>query len=351
MDIKREIMELSALHYVSGGEGEFPSLLADRLRPLVDSVHVDRFGNVTGYRSSGRVGAPRLMLDAHIDQVGLMVTEVTDDGFARFTSIAVDTRVLLANVMVVLGRNGPVKGVVSVLPPHLQNEGDDQKPVPIAEMILDLGMSGKQAKALVRPGDLVVYDTEPIELLNNTIAGAALDNRAGFASVLYALELLREVTLPCDLVVAGTTREESGFYGAVQCVERERPDYIVVVDACHARTDDTQPYERVHELGAGPVIGRGANSAPRLAERLIRAAHAERLSYQLEAIPKTSFTDAWAVQIAAQGAVTAVVSLPVRYMHTPVETLCVEDALTLGKLLCAFCRSFEGLDTEGEKAI
>lgn len=351
MDIKKEIMELSAMRYVSGGEGEFPYLLADKMRPFVDSVHVDRFGNVIGYRSSGQKNVPRLMLDAHIDQVGLIVTEVSGEGFVRFSSIGTDTRVLLAKEMVVLTRNGFVKGVISVLPPHLQNEGDDQKPIHASEMALDLGLSGEQARLLVRPGDLIAYDAEPVELLNNIIAGPAIDNRAGFVSVLYTLELLKEVSLPCDIVVTGTTREESGFYGAVQCVKSECPDYIIVVDACHARTEDAHPYERVHEMGAGPVIGRGANSAPRLAERLIRIACAEGLCYQLEAVPKTSFTNAWAAQIAGQGAVTAIVSLPVRYMHTPVETLCVEDARTLGKLLGTFCRSFDSLDMEGEKTI
>jgi endoglucanase len=346
MDLKREIMVLSALHGVSGGEGEIAEYLAERLKPLTDTVKIDRFGNVLGYKKASRREMPTLMLDAHIDQVGFMVTEVTDSGFARFTSIGADPRVLLSDEMTILSQNGIVKGVVSVLPPHLQNAGDELKPVAVRDMSLDLEINGKRAKESVKPGDLVTFDVQPVELLNDSIAGVAMDNRGGVAALLYAMTLMSDFEPACNLIVAGTTREESGFYGAIQCVLEERPEYIVVIDACQARTGDSGPYERVHEQGAGPVIGRGANSSPRLAEKLLEAAVREGLNYQLEAFPRTSRTNAWASQIAAQGAVTAVVSFPVKYMHTPVEMLDVKDVAALGKLLCAFCRNFEGLNTE-----
>ncbi|MDL2263443.1 M20/M25/M40 family metallo-hydrolase [Synergistaceae bacterium OttesenSCG-928-I11] len=350
MDLKRAIMELSAIRGVSGGEGEISRAAAERMRPFVDSVRVDRFGNVVGYMRSAETGAPTLMLDAHIDQVGLMIADVTDDGFAHFVPIGVDPRTLLSNEMIVLGRGGPIKGVISALPPHLQNEGDDLKPVPVGEMTLDLGMTGARARELVRPGDLVAFDADPVELLGNNIAGPSMDNRAGFACVVRALELLANTNPPCNLVVTATTREESGYYGAVQCATEERPDYILVVDACHARTGDAERYARVHEPGSGPVVGRGANSSPRVAEHLIDAAERGGLPYQLEAIPKTSNTNAWLAQIAGVGATTAVISLPVKYMHTPVETLCVDDAETLARLLYAFCRDFKGLRVRGGEA-
>jgi endoglucanase len=130
----------------------------------------------------------------------------------------------------------------------------------------------------------------------------------------------------------------------------ERPDYILVVDACHARTGDSERYTRVHEPGGGPVIARGANSSPRMASALIGAAEKEGLPYQLEAIPKISFTNAWLAQIAGVGAVASVVSLPVKYMHTPVETLCVTDAEALSRLLRVFCGNFGGLQSRGGEA-
>jgi endoglucanase len=350
MDLKRTIMDLSVIHGVSGGEEEISRTAARMMSPFVDSVRVDKFGNVVGYRHGGARGAPSLMLDAHIDQVGMMVVDVTDDGFVRFAPIGVDPRVLLSNEMLVLGGRGPVKGVVSALPPHLQNEGDDLKPVPVSEMTLDIGMTGARAREFVHPGDFIVFDAKPVELLGNNIAGSSMDNRAGFACVVHALESLAGTDLSCNLIVTATTREESGYYGGVQCAIEERPDYILVVDACHARTGDSERYARVHEPGGGPVIGRGANSSPRMASALIDAAEKEGLPYQLEAIPKISFTNAWLAQTAGVGAVTSVVSLPVKYMHTPVETICVTDAEVLSRLLRVFCGDFGGLRSRGSKA-
>lgn len=348
MDLLQKIVHLSNSWGVSGDELPVAHRAEELLKPLVDESEIDELGNVVGYKHGGKKNAKKLMLDAHIDQVGLMVTEVTDTGFARFASLGVDARMLLSREMVVMAEGGPVKGVVSALPPHMQRSGDNKKPVAVAEMTLDLGMSGERAKRLVKPGDCIAFASEPVQLLNGMLSGKALDNRAGFACVLEALETMHDRILPYDLIVVGSAREETGFYGAVRRMEIDSPDYFIAVDTCHARTGDNKPYDRVHTMQEGPVIGLGANSVPRFANMIIDAACKNGIPHQIEAIPKSSHTDAWAAQTVAIGAVTAVVSLPIRYMHTPVETLCIDDARALSRLIADFCMAFDGEFKRGD---
>lgn len=348
MDLLQKIVLLSDAWGVSGDEAIVAHQAEELLRPLVDRTTIDDMGNLVGYRISGRKGALKLMLDAHLDQVGLMVTEVTDTGFARFAAIGVDPRMLLSREMVVMTDTGPIWGVVSALPPHMQRPGDDKKTIAVTDMLLDLGMDGGRARKLVKVGDLATFDAGAIPLLNGLVSGKALDNRSGFACLLQALEALGERELPYDLIVVGSSREETGFYGSAWRAEVDRPDYFIAVDVCHARTGDNKPYDRVHEMGGGPVIGLGANSVPRFANMLIDVACRSAIPYQIEAIPKSSHTNAWAAQTTATGTVSAVVSLPIRYMHSPVETLCIEDAIALSRLIADFCLSFDGGFKRGE---
>ncbi len=348
MDLLQKIVHLSKVWGVSGDELPIARRAVELLNPLMDKVEIDELGNVVGYKYSDKKEARKLILDAHLDQVGLMVTEITDTGFVRFVSLGVDARMLLSRDMVIMTEKGPVKGVVSALPPHMQRSGDDKKPVTVEEMTLDLGMSGKLARNLVKVGDFITFDSEPIQLLNNMLSGKALDNRSGFACVLEALEVMHERILPYDLIVVGSAREETGFFGAIRRMEIDRPDFFIAIDTCHARTDDSKPYDRVHDIQKGPVIGLGANSVPRFANVIIDIAYKKGIPYQIEAIPKSSHTDAWIAQTAVMGTLTAVISLPIRYMHSPVETLCIDDATALSRLLAEFCMTFDGKLARGD---
>ena len=205
MELMETIARLTAANGVSGDEFSVSAIAAQLLEPYVDRVETDHLGNVIGYRSCGKPGAKKLMLDAHLDQIGFVITEVMEEGFCRFIGMGVDQRMLLGSELTVLTRSGPITAVVSCIPPHLQNPGDNKKSVPIEEMVLDLGMSGEQARQLVRVGDYAAFSGETFALQNDLICGRSMDDRACFVCILYALEQLGGAPLDVDLILRGST--------------------------------------------------------------------------------------------------------------------------------------------------
>lgn len=337
MELQDKLKKLVNAYGVSGNEYEVSAIAADLLRPYVDEVSVDGFGNVTGIRRCGVPGAQKVMLDAHIDQVGFFVTEVTDEGFLRFMGMGVDQRMLLGSELTVLTQTGKrLPGIVAAIPPHLQNAGDNKKSVPIDQMVVDIGMTGEQAKKEVRIGDYMAFANDAIDLLGDVVCGKAMDDRACFVCILHALELLKDKPLAVDLIVTGTTKEEMGGHGAMSCAWRERPDLAIAVDVCHAKTADAGPGDGVHEFGGGPVVTVGINSNPHFARRMMEVARAKRIPYQAEASPSHTGTNAWGIQPVGDGITTLVVSLPLKYMHSPVEMLRMCDVRSVGALLAAF---------------
>ncbi len=342
MELMETIARLTAANGVSGDEFSVSAVAAQLLEPYVDRVETDHLGNVIGYRSCGKPGAKKLMLDAHLDQIGFVITEVMEEGFCRFIGMGVDQRMLLGSELTVLTRSGPITAVVSCIPPHLQNPGDNKKSVPIEEMVLDLGMSGEQARQLVRVGDYAAFSGETFALQNDLICGRSMDDRACFVCILYALEQLGGAPLDVDLIILGSTKEEVGGHGAKARTYVDRPDYAIAIDVCHAKTGDSKPDDRVSDLGGGPVVAFGSNSIPLFARRLVEVARAKEIPHQLEAVPAHSGTNAWAIQTVESGVCTAVVSLPLKYMHSPVEVIKLSDVRQVGRLLCEFVKQFDG---------
>ena len=341
--LNKDILYLSSLHGVTGSETAVSGAVLDMLRPLADNVEIDRSGNVIGHLFCGKANAPKLTLSAHLDQVGLLITEITDEGFARVASVGADPRVILGTKFLALTDTGPLHCYSAAMPPHLQRPGDDEKAINIKDVWLDLGMDGADARRLVHPGDAVVFDVEPAELLNRRITGAALDDRAGVACILDALRELQGKDLFCDISVLFSTMEESNHQGCLAALQQIRPDYMIAVDVCHGSTLNCQEYDRVHELGCKAVIAFGMNSVPAFAKWLEETALSNRIPYEREALPGKSFTDAWVAQTTNAGICTAIVSIPLRHMHTPAEVLDLGDAEAVSKLLSAVCTSFGGL--------
>ncbi len=343
MTLKEKIKTLGNSFGVSGDEFSVSALAAEYLRPYVDKVEIDEFGNVTGYKSCGKPGAKKLMLDAHLDEIGFLVTGITDDGFLRFMGMGVDQRMLPGSTLKVLTKNhGIVTGVVGALPPHLQAPGDNTKSLPIEKLSVDVGMTGEQAKTIFRVGDYMAFDREAFDLLGDQMCGKSFDDRACFCCLLHALELLEGKELDVDLIIVGSTKEEVGGHGAGARTYREKPDLAVAIDVCHAKTDDASPNDNVHALGGGPVIGIGSNSLPRLGRRVIEIAKAKDIPYQISSVPAASGTNAWTMQIIEEGVATLVLSLPLKYMHSPVEVLKMSDVENTGKLLAELAMAIDG---------
>ncbi len=341
MTLADKIKKLTNAYGVSGDEFRISKIAAELMAPYCDRVEIDDFGNVLGYRDCGIPGAKTVMLDAHIDQIGFLITEVTEEGFLRFTTVGgVDQRMLLGSELTVLTKKGPILGIVAAIPPHLQKAGDDKKSVPIPEMVVDIGMTGEQAKKTVRVGDYMAFANDALELQGDALCGKAFDDRACLVCLLHAMELLQGKPLAVNVVVSASTKEETGFQGGISAGLKVQPDYAIAVDVTHARTGDAP--QVIVKLGDGPNVDMGSNSNPKFAKRVIEVARAKQIPHIVTSCPAGSGTNAWPIQMQGQGVTTLVVSLPLKYMHSPVEMLRMTDVKNVGKLLAAFIETFDG---------
>ena len=313
----------------SGFEGPAAAVAAELLRPLVDEVSIDRMGNVLGVRRSKTPGAPKLLLDAHLDEIGLIVTGV-EDGFLRFRSIGgVDPRMLPGRELVVL-TDPPLRGLVAC-----PAGGDENKSVPLNELYVDVGLSQEEAERAVPVGTPMVYRAGCFPLGEEQMCGKSMDDRACFVTLLRAAELLRDKELDVELHILGSTREEVSGAGAVVGTWAVAPDFCVAVDVTHGKTPDG-PADKTFELGGGPAIGVGPNMTRWMTERMIAKAKEHGIPYQMEIMSGHTGTNGWEMQISREGVATSVLSLPLKYMHTPVETLSLADMEGVAQLLAAF---------------
>ena len=313
----------------SGFEGPAAAVAAELLRPLVDEVSIDRMGNVLGVRRSKTPGAPKLLLDAHLDEIGLIVTGV-EDGFLRFRSIGgVDPRMLPGRELMVL-TDPPLRGLVAC-----PAGGDEDKSVPLNELYVDVGLSQEEAERAVPVGTPMVYRAGCFPLGEEQMCGKSMDDRACFVTLLRAAELLRDRELDVELHIMGSTREEVSGAGAVVGTWAVAPDFCVAVDVTHGKTPDG-PADKTFALGGGPAIGVGPNMTRWMTERMIAKAREHSIPYQLEIMSGHTGTNGWEMQISREGVATSVLSLPLKYMHTPVETLSLADMEGVAQLLAAF---------------
>lgn len=337
MELVKTLTDLCQTPAVTGFEQAGAKKVCELLAPLVDTVRIDTVGSVIGIRRCGRENARTVLLDAHLDQIGFLVTEVLDGGFLRFSPVGgIDPRMLLGGEVDILTAE-PIYGVISCTPPHLLKPGEEDKSVPIHEMLIDTGLT--DAKSRIKVGTPIVFRQKMVQLSKDSITGKCLDDRAGIATILYALEKLRDTALSVDLAVLISVQEETSSLGAITGAYALRPDYAIAIDVTHAKSPDA-PGE--FEYGGGVVIGMGPNLNTALTKSLIKTAKAEDMEYQLEIMEGFTGTNAWDLQIAGTGAATALLSIPLRYMHTPIETIKLSDLESAGDLLYHFLRSFDG---------
>lgn len=335
---------LCVLSGPSGFEAHVARAAAELLRPLVDEVYTTRLGSVVGVRRCGRENAHKLLLDAHLDEIGFIVTG-HDEGFLRFAPLGgVDPRMLPDREVVIL-TDPPIHGVVACLPPHVQTAGDMDKSLPVKDLYIDVGLSREEAEKRVPVGTPATYRGGCAPLGEDLLYGKALDDRCGFAVLLDVLERLKGKELPVDLYVLGSTQEETHSTGAITAAYEIAPRMCVAVDVTHGDSPDASKNE-TFKLGGGPVIGVGPNCARSLSGRLKELAGELDMPVQIEVMSGSSGTNAWPIQVSREGVATAVVSIPERYMHTPVEVVHRKDLEDTAKLLAAFVESLgEGEET------
>lgn len=342
LEMEQILRTLCAVGAPSGYER--PAVLAAKelLEPLMDEVWIDRLGSLVGVRRCGKPGAKKLLLDAHLDEVGLVVTGIKD-GFLRFQANGVDVRMLPDREVSIL-TDPPMLGVVACLPPHVLSVEDREKAPEIKDLFVDTGLSQEEAERKIPVGTPMVYRTDFTALGESQLCGKAMDDRACFAAVLRAAELLQGRELDVDLYVLGSVCEETGGAGAQAAAQGLAPDFCVAVDVTHGRTPDAQKDE-TFVMGGGPVVGIGPNMARWMVRRLLDKAEKLGLAVQKEVMEGSSGTNGWEMQIANEGIATAVLSVPLKYMHTPVEAVEPGDLEGCARLLAAFAENL------GEEAV
>lgn len=346
MQNAREFLSLlSSGSGVSGYEVSIASLVRERFIMLTDEVYSDTFGNVYALKKGKSLSCKKIMLAAHIDEIGLIVNTIDPRGFLHFTSIGgVDQRTLLSQEVLIHGRQ-VIPGIIGALPPHLLKNDDSDQAVKMEDLAIDVGLSPAKINEVIQVGDIITLKRETYPLLNNVMAGKSFDDRAGVVVMMVCLEELSRLQHTHDVIAVATTQEEVGVRGARTSAYTLNPDLAVAIDVTHASTPDTKGQVTI-ELGKGPAVAFGPNIHPAIFRHFSETAQEHRLSIQIEPIPGASGTDAWAIQVSQAGIPTGLISLPLRYMHTSVETLDMQDVLDTGKLLARFISSLPD-DLEG----
>jgi endoglucanase len=321
----------------------------DYVTPFAEETFSDAYGNCVAVLNKG--GSPRLMLAAHADEIAMAVNYISDEGFLYVRRMGgIDAAITKAQRVVIHTRNGSVKGVVGNVAPHLTKQEGEPKPPKIHDLFIDIGARDrKEAERTVRIGDPITL-TDEFDLLRNDLAVArAFDNRIGTFAVAEALRLLQESKgkLAAEVCAVSNVQEEVGLLGARQIAYSLQPDIAVVVDVTHA-TDYPTVSKAQHgdvQIGRGPALTHGGCNHPDVVARLETVAKAKKIPLQHEAMSATSGTDTDVIFWTRGGIASALVSLPNRYMHSPVEVVSLKDLEKIPELLAAFARSLKA----GEK--
>ncbi|MGN6643752.1 MAG: M42 family metallopeptidase [Verrucomicrobiota bacterium] len=317
----------------------------DYVKPFAEETFSDAYGNCVAVLNKG--GSPRLMLAAHADEIAMAVNYINDDGFIYVRKMGgIDAAITKAQRIVIHTAAGPVKGVVGNVAPHLTKQEGEPKLPKIHDIFIDIGVSSrKAAEELVRVGDPITLVDE-FDLLRNDLAVArAFDNRIGTFAVAEALRLLKEskVKLNAEICAVSNVQEEVGLLGARQIAYSLKPDVALVVDVTHA-TDYPTVSKQQHgdtRVGNGPTLTHGGCNHPEVVARLESVAKTKKISLQHEAMSATSGTDTDVIFWTRGGIASALISLPNRYMHSPVELISLKDLEKIPELLAAFAQSLK----------
>jgi len=329
----------------TGHETRGQRVWLDYAQQFAEATETDAYGNAVAWLNKG--GSPRLMLAGHADEIAMSVNYINAEGYLYVRRMGgIDPAITKAQRIVIHTRNGPVKGVVGNAAIHLQKTDGEPKPPKIHDLFIDIGVSSrKEAEKLVRIGDPITL-ADQFELLRNDLAIArAFDNRIGTFAVIEALRLLSESgkKLNAEICAVSNIMEETGCLGARQIAYALKPDAALVVDVTHA-TDYPDVSRQRHgdiKIGSGPALTHGGPNHADVVVRLEKTARAAGIPLQHEAISATSGTDTDVIFWTRGGIPSALISLPNRYMHSPVEVVSLKDLELIPKLMAAFAHSLK----------
>lgn len=324
----------------SGYEGALQAVYKEEIAPYVDSVETDNIGNVIALKK-GPEGSPIVMLSAHCDEIGFLVSNIDENGFLYVQEIGgIDTELLPGRKVEIHTANGVVSGVFGKKAIHL-TRGEEKKKLEISDIWLDIAaLNKKEAEEKVQIGDYVTFAKDAVFYNNGIVASPSTDDRIGVWTLIETARLLCKETLNCSVYLVSTCQEELGARGAKTAADYIHPDVGIAIDVTHATdypTADTRLAGNI-KLGGGPVVTMGPNINPEVCRDLKAAVGECRV--QFEAIGRPTGTDANVIQLSSCGVKTGLVSIPCRYMHTPYEVVNLDDARGASELLAQFMRHF-----------
>lgn len=339
-DISPFLKSLLSTAGLSGHESPAVDLIRARWQTLADEIHTSRLGSVHALRR-GSAPAPRplLLLSAHMDAIGMMVSAI-EDGFLRLTEIGgIDPR-LLPGQPVTVHAHRLLQGVIAARPVPLLPDDEKKNAVSFDHLLVDVGLTPRRVSQLVHIGDLVSFANAPLDLGEGVISGHSLDNRASVAALTLSLEALQSQSHAWDVWFAATVQEEVSYAGAATSTFSLHPDLAIVLDVTYAKGPGPSGWE-YFPLGGGPTLGIGPHIHPFLLKHLRALADKLEIPYAIEPMAVSSLTEAEAIQLSAAGVPTAIVSIPIRYMHSPVEVAALVDIQRAARLAAEFASSLE----------
>lgn len=332
--MKNLIKKLSDMRGVSGFEYRLNKTIAQEFEPYCDEVRIDPLGSVIGIKYCGKKNAPSVMIEAHCDEIGLIATSVTEDGFITFSNVGgIDPRILPSLDVIIHGKKD-IHGIVGIKPDYMNEPG---KSIKMRDMAIDTGI--ENIGDFVSIGDSITVAQSVGELSKTQWSGKTLDDRASLAAIIRTMKSLQNKELNVDVYAIAAVQEEVGLRGGKTTSYGINPTMAIATDVTHGITPDNS--KRAFELGKGATISVGPNIHPKLSKRLFETADKYKIKVATEVDGGCTGTDAWEIQTAANGVPTALLSLPLKYMHTSVETIDISDAKAVSDIMTHFIEDLE----------
>ena len=333
--MEKMLEKLCGAYGVSGAEDNACDAALGLLKQYAPDAHADKFGCVTGFIGDRNNGKPTVMLEAHIDEIGFIVTYIDDDGFIRVGNCGgTDRRLYAAQTVTIHTESGNIRGVICTLPPHVAS--DSSKTMKTEDTAIDAGFTSREeAGKFIHAGDRITIDNSLAKLCGTRVTAKALDDRAGVAAVLHALELVQGKELPYNIEVLFASQEEVGSRGAVIAAFNSSADIALATDVSFAYTPDDKKQD-CGTMGKGAMIGISPVLDKEITAELKKLAEDRKIPCQYEVMGSSTGTDADNISVSHGGIRTGLISIPIKYMHTPVEVADTEDIKAVGRLMAAF---------------
>ncbi|MBR6782742.1 MAG: M20/M25/M40 family metallo-hydrolase [Clostridia bacterium] len=340
MTLKELIISLSGVMSISGSERKSGEELKALIGGVFDEYRSDALGNHLFIKRCGRPNAPKILIDTHFDEIGMMVSGIKEGGFVSVAGIGgVDTRILPASEVTIYGKE-TVYGVFAAKAPHLSSPAERDRTIPLEDMLIDTGYSKEELEELCPLGTPVGFKPVYAELLNDRLAGKAFDDKACGACAVFGIDAVQKRDMVGDVYFLFSAQEETGLKGARVASFGMRPDYALVLDVTHAAVPEAKD-RNLPELGSGVAVAVSPIINRRMSRMVIDMCRSANIPFTVEPCPGGTGTNANVTGISAEGIPTALCSLPLKSMHTSAEVLSVEDARALSRVVSQFIKSKE----------